>query len=1369
VLQRDTALSFRLRHSLFQSLNESLREVAGPVTSRCLQQARDVLRAGALDLALRHLDRAWRSRPESDAAMLASIYGRLLVLEARDYYAALGLLQRAMDLAPDPDIAALIVLSLLRLQRAEDARRHFEAAVEEHCVVSDGLLAHVAGEVMLHPDIRAPGWVGRGPNLELVGELAPDEPSNVLEIRIDGQAGFSQLLRRITSRENRRPFSFPCPQLSLHARLEVKSRDLPLLGSGSRIPANFALDGRATSSGNCLNGWARIGWLPTRRLRLRIEDEEGNHAAAKTGRAFPGRGLPFTINMRAAGLTGNRIRISAQLPDGRWQPLPDSPLLLERAVLSAGRKPLRLSGWAASSSRPRLRSVSMARAPLTDVIIPVYRGREETLACIDAVLATVNHEAPVIVVDDATEDPALAAALDALAADGRITLLRNAQNQGFVASVNRALALNPTHDAVLLNSDTLVFDDWLMRLRTAAYSGSAVGTVTPLSNSGSIASYPRMQGAGVSSADAAALHALAVSTHPGTNVEIPVGVGSCLFVRRDCVSDVGNLDTDVFDKGYGEEVDFCLRARRRGWSHRLAADVFVYHSGGLSFGGRRAALLDRSRRLINMRYPGYDAFIANFLAQDPLRSVRRRFDEHRLSAFQGRFVLLVTLAMSGGVERFVAERCRDLRTQGLYPLMLRPAKSGDLRHCELWTDAIDLPNLRYDIPKDLQALSTLLGALRIEAIEVQHFLHLDARVIDAVRALPIPYDVFVHDYAWICPRVTLIDGSGRYCGEPAVTVCQTCVRRNGSSLGEAISVPALRARSGRWLRGARRVAAPSPDTAARLRRHYTDLEVDVKPHAAPIVPMSLPPRPAQRKVTRVALVGAIGNHKGYSVLLACARDARVRRLPLEFVVIGYTRDDAKLIATGKVFVTGRYSEAEAQHLLQRERPDIAWLPSVWPETWCYALDHALGAGLPVVAFDLGAIAERLRDARSGLLLPLGLAPRQINQHFLHLGGASQIPAVLSPRSVQSRPSRRRNDANMRASQSGETKKMHNTSNGKAPQEAQEKGMSASVQVLPLPAGLYLFSVKAASPTSAPATGELTLPAVHVGLGPGVRSEQVEFIAGPSTHGAWLFAEGDLLVTKINGTGATLVMTSVRAPGGDVLSIKVERLDARNTTPDERVPRSDVDESTSVPKPTRTGKLPARNPGKPAVDRSRLPVLIGAHIRSRGDMTFADAPWAGRVAPGLWIEAFSVRPLELLGAQDIEYKGLTGSGFETPWLSDEKVCGTKGMAVPLVGFAVRLKESATTAGYNCEYSGYFQSGVTIGPLRNGAPCRSTVANDPLEGIQVRVIKRSASAPLFDVTQSATSARATKSADRGNKAHRNLSDNARSTRRQPIRRP
>ena len=1335
---------------------------------RAFHEARDALRAGALDIALRILDRSWRCTPQ-DAATMAPIYGRLLVLEGRDYDAALGLLQRARDLAPDPDVAALIALSLLRLQRHEDARRQAESAVAEFCVVPGGLLFHVAGTVMRHPAIRAPGWIGRGPRLELLGELFLDAPSNVLEFRIDGEAAFTQLLRRTARRDGRRLFSFPSPKLSLHARLEVTSHGVPLMGSGAQIPSGFALDGRAATRGHRLTGWVRVGWLPNQPVRVRIEDERGYRGTLKSGYpALPGRRWPFALDMRAARLQGRRIRISAHLPDGRWQPLPDSPLLLEREADSAAR----LRTWRVSSQRARAGRGAIKRAPLTDVIIPVYRGREETLACIGSVLATVDHLARVIVLDDATDDPELAAALDALAAQGRIELLRNSENQGFVTTANRGLALHPTHDAVLLNSDTLVFDDWLTRLRNAAYSGPGVGTVTPLSNSGSIASYPHAQGVAVAPEYAAGLHALATATHPGVSVEIPVGVGFCLYMRRDCLADIGTLDVALFDKGYGEEVDFCMRARRRGWSHRLAADVFVYHSGGLSFGGRRAALLDRSQRLLNLRHPGFDAFIASFQAQDSVHLVRRRLDEHRLSAFQGRFVLIVTLAMTGGVERFVTERCRILRGQGFFPLLLRPVEAGNPRRCQLSTDAIDVPNLRYDIPKELPALTALLGNVRLEAIEIQHFLHVDSRVIDAVRKLPVPYDVFIHDYAWICPRVTLIDGSGGYCGEPPVSVCKTCVRRNGSHLADPISVPALRARSAGWLRSARRVIAPSADTATRLQRHFDGLIVEVQPHSAPAEVALAAPRSPAKKDLRVALIGAIGEHKGYWKLLACARDARARRLPIEFVVIGYTQDDAPLLATGKVFVTGRYSDAEAPHLLRREQPDIAWLPSVWPETWCYTLDYALGAGLPVMAFDLGAIAERLRGAPGAILLPLGIAPRRINDRLLELIRPSLVTDVAKSRSVQSQLSRRSNDAKMSATLSKKVQ-MNKMSEGKPTQVAQEEGMSASVQVLPLPTGLYLFSVKAATPTPPRIDGELTLPAVHVGLGPGVRSDQVEFIAGPSTHGAWLFAPGDLLVTKVNGNGATLIMTSVRAPGGDVLSITVERLESRTDVASSgpRAVAADAKASPAAPKRLGTPtaqEAPAPKPLAGAAANDQVPVQIGAHVRTRGDMTFADVPWAGRVGPGLWIEAFSIRPMNRFEVQDIEYKGLTGSGFETPWLSDDKMCGTKGMAVPLVGFAVRLKPGPATAGYECEYSGYFQSGVTVGPLRNGAPCRSTVANDPLEGIQVRLLKRLPPTFARTLAPSAAVAKDTKLRSREAPA-RKVSGAPRPPGRDPTRRP
>jgi hypothetical protein len=125
-------------------------------------------------------------------------------------------------------------------------------------------------------------------------------------------------------------------------------------------------------------------------------------------------------------------------------------------------------------------------------------------------------------------------------------------------------------------------------------------------------------------------------------------------------------------------------------------------------------------------------------------------------------------------------------------------------------------------------------------------------------------------------------------------------------------------------------------------------------------------------------LGAIGVHKGYDVLLACARDAVRRDLDLEFVVVGHSIDDARLMETGRVFVTGRFKFDEAAGLIAAQNASLGFIPSITPETWCLSLGQLWRAGLFAAAFDIGAPAERIRRTGNGIVLPLGLSPNVIN-------------------------------------------------------------------------------------------------------------------------------------------------------------------------------------------------------------------------------------------------------------------------------------------------------------------------------------------------------------------------------------------------------
>ncbi len=635
------------------------------------------------------------------------------------------------------------------------------------------------------------------------------------------------------------------------------------------------------------------------------------------------------------------------------------------------------AGRSAASIGPALKRAGAS------VVIPAYRGLRHTLACLASVLDTVPRGTQVVVVDDASPEPELAAALDALHRRRRIRLIRHDANRGFPTAANAGLRACAGRDAVLLNSDTLVPPGWLERLRDAAYSARDIGTATPLSNDATILSYPDPDGGNPvpDLADVAALDALAQQANGGAVLDVPTGVGFCLYLRRDCLDAVGLLREDVFAQGYGEENDLCLRARHLGWRSVAAPGVFVGHVGGASFGAARRHLVARNVAVLNRLHPGYDALVQAHIRADPLRPARRGMDELRWAVGRrpGGAVAAITHANGGGVEQVVQDRAAAWSAAGRRAILLRPAPGG----CRVETPGGAYPNLAYAVPGELPLLARLLRPDRVRRVELHHQLGHHAGITGLARLLRVPQHAVIHDYAGFCPRIALVSTNRRYCGEPDLRGCEDCIADLGSNLEEDVPVAALVARTAAVLAGAGQVIAPSADAAARIRRHFPDVRPVVQPWEDDGALPPLDPVPAG-PVRRVCVVGALGLEKGYEVLLDCVRDARRRGLPIHFTVVGYTSDDERLLAAGPVFITGEYRDADAVALLRGQGAHLSFLPSVWPETWCFALSRAWQAGLAVAAFDLGAPAERIRATGRGWLLPLGLPPGAINDALLQV-------------------------------------------------------------------------------------------------------------------------------------------------------------------------------------------------------------------------------------------------------------------------------------------------------------------------------------------------------------------------------------------------
>ncbi len=209
--------------------------------------------------------------------------------------------------------------------------------------------------------------------------------------------------------------------------------------------------------------------------------------------------------------------------------------------------------------------------------------------------------------------------------------MRHEKNLGFVHSVNDGMALHADRDVVLLNSDTEVPEGWLSRMREAAYSQPRIATVTPFSNNATICSYPfwGWEGGLPGSLGLAGLDERVAKANAGVRLEIPTAVGFCMYIRRDALLELGLFDAQRYGRGYGEENDFCMRAWKAGWKNVLAADVFVFHEGSVSFSEERFALMEAAAQVLLDVHPEYSAEVHKFLDKDNVEPMRAAIDRER--------------------------------------------------------------------------------------------------------------------------------------------------------------------------------------------------------------------------------------------------------------------------------------------------------------------------------------------------------------------------------------------------------------------------------------------------------------------------------------------------------------------------------------------------------------------------------------------------------------------------------------------------------------------------------------------------------------------------------------------------------------------
>lgn len=264
----------------------------------------------------------------------------------------------------------------------------------------------------------------------------------------------------------------------------------------------------------------------------------------------------------------------------------------------------------------------------------------------------------------------------------------------------------------------------------------------------------------------------------------------------------------------------------------------------------------------------------------------------------------------------------------------------------------------------------------------------------AVRA-DVPTVLTLHDYWFICPRITLLRGDGTLChtvpDDPAV--CAWCLqldrrrfRLPEQATGGWFGKVALRIGldTGKEAIAARRAAllpalklpdaviAPSHFLAGYMRSYVSTDRIHVVRIGLDLARFAGIGRRTDERALRIGFIGQIAPHKGVHLLIRAFRGLRPQAQRLELHIYGgLTANPAyvtqlRRLAAGddRIYLHGRVENVRVPEVLAGL--DVAVTPSIWYENSPIAILEAHTAGTPVVTADIGGMAELVRDGVDGL-------------------------------------------------------------------------------------------------------------------------------------------------------------------------------------------------------------------------------------------------------------------------------------------------------------------------------------------------------------------------------------------------------------------
>jgi len=222
--------------------------------------------------------------------------------------------------------------------------------------------------------------------------------------------------------------------------------------------------------------------------------------------------------------------------------------------------------------------------PFVTIIIVNWNGEDVIDDCLSSLMKQEYKNIEVIVLDNDSKDRSKQIIKKKFK---YVKLIESDKNLGFAEGNNVAVKQAKGEYILLLNSDTLIMENFLSVLISSFAKNKKIGIVQPKILYKSNSSYKdgTINSIGAYFTSTGFLYYLGYGKNSSISLyskkkEIFSAYGACMLIRRKVIEEVGLFDPDFFL--YFEETDFCVRVWLAGWKIVYIPDSVIYHIGGVS-------------------------------------------------------------------------------------------------------------------------------------------------------------------------------------------------------------------------------------------------------------------------------------------------------------------------------------------------------------------------------------------------------------------------------------------------------------------------------------------------------------------------------------------------------------------------------------------------------------------------------------------------------------------------------------------------------------------------------------------------------------------------------------------------------------------